>query len=326
MMPASAQPPRRTAIFTLLAVVQFALAAALFASGVMLSIHLARVDSTARLGYWPIGVLGLLAFVSAWLHVLCGTGVWKLKRYGWSLLRAWSALILVAVPVGLVGIPLLSYLNSPGVRLMFSERAIEELSPAELHELAATTRSYAPIVTASVILAVIAFFGAAAVVLSTLFPRRSDLSQFSPVRNEPKAIVTVERFAAAQATYAAANGGRFGSPACLAAPARCIPGFTGSIAFEHPSTLAFQKDGYVFQFFSPETIEVAKARRDGVSVERLDKYAFLALPTGRGGVRMFCVDGSGVLRANSARNRPPSVLLGACPDDWTIVRRLTARP
>ncbi|HEY7502257.1 MAG TPA: hypothetical protein VH740_27300 [Vicinamibacterales bacterium] len=312
--------PRRTPFFTLLAVLQLLFGAALFALAVFLCVRFLASDPPR-----PFATVVLLAvsipcaFGSAALHVMCGIGLWKLRQYGWTLSRIWAALILAALPIGtVIGILLLSYLNSPGVRLMYSERPADDLSPVEFRELTETTRSIVPIVTASVIFVLLGLFSAVGVAVSRVMP---GLSRRLPVISEAHAMVTVERFAAAEAAYAAANGGRFGTPECLAAPARCIPGFTGSIAFTHPPELWFEDNGYIFQFFSPETVDVAKARRERADLHRLEAYALLALPTG-GGFRMFCIDGTGKLRATSARRSRPSVLPGVCPSDWTVIKDL----
>ncbi len=318
--PVDSERVPRPAIFTLLAVLQFLFGAGLFAACAYAAYHTASAYSGRR----PvlIGVILITStLVAGVLHVVCGIGLWKLRTYGWSLLRVWSWLILLILPIGtIIGILLLMYLNSQGVRLLYSEQPLGILTPAERRELTATTQSMVPILTGAGLLVVLGLFVAVAAVVSRFLPPGS---QFVAPPIEPRAMIIVERFGHAQTLYAAGNGGRFGTPECLASPPRCVPGFAGTTVFDGPPQMAFEKDGYVFQFFSPETL-AGKRDGDGQAPLRLERYALLALPVSRRrhDSRMLCVDGSRKIRASGARQRPPSVLPGVCPAEWAVILTL----
>jgi hypothetical protein len=303
--------PRRPPFFTLLAALQLMFATALVAWAVPQLYRVLIAPASPRVPHLVGALLIALVAIAAVLHVVCGIGLLKLRHSGWALLRIWAVLLLVLLPIGtIIGILLLSYLNSPGVRLLYSERPLGELSETERRDLSGATQSLVPLVAAGVMAGLLALFVGAAIVTVRLVP---DLFQLSG-RGEASAIATLQRFAAAEAAYAAANGGRFGTPECLSSPATCIPGYDGFVIFTESRELAFQKDGYVFQFFSPETIE---RRRDETAPPRhVERFALLALPAGRVRLRMFCVDGEGVVRATPATRQRPSVLRGVCPQEW----------
>jgi hypothetical protein len=86
-----------------------------------------------------------------------------------------------------------------------------------------------------------------------------------------------------------------------------------------PVGRAFESRGYVFQFFSSETTDPQNVLAE--PARRIQSFAVLALPmtaqtTGR---RSFCVDASGRVTW-AVMLKPPSVLMSACPVDWTELR------
>jgi len=313
-------PIRRPGIVTFLAVLQASLGVGLVGLGIFLCVSTARAAQDGQRQAWILGALAVLASVaSGVLHLACSTGLWRLKRYGWSLLRVWTFLLMAIVPVGtFVGILLVTYFNTPGVRLFFVERPLDELSPEERRLLTRTLQSYAPLAVAGVISVAIGTLVVAGVVLSMT----SSNAFRTAISSETAVIGTMSRFAAAERSYAAANGGRFGTPQCLTAPATCIPGYVGAPFSREPSTLAFQKHGYVFQFFSDETLYPEAARQRAAAQERLEAYALLAIPMGsrrRRASSMYCVDSSGKIRVERGTTDPPGALPAMCPEAWALL-------
>jgi hypothetical protein len=313
---------RRPGIVTFLAMVQAGLGVCLVALGIFLAVSTPRAAQDVLRLSWILRPIAVLTIVgSGVLHLACSTGLWRLKRYGWSLLRVWTFLLMAVVPIGtFIGILLITYLNTPGVRLFFAERPLEELSPEERRLLTRTLQSYAPLVAAGVISVAISLLVVAGVVLSM-----TSSTAFSTAKSsEAMAVMTMVDFAAAERKYAAANGNRFGTPQCLAAPATCIPGYQGQPFSREPSTLAFQKYGYVFQFFSDETLYPEAARRRAASPDSLEAYALLAIPIGsrrRRSSPMYCVDSSGKIRVERGTMDPPGALPAKCPEAWELMVR-----
>jgi len=308
--------PQRPGIFTVLAISQFIGGTFWLAFGLMVFAAFRDVPPTVR----PSSIVFAAAVVAFLLSIgvvqyRCGVGLWNLRRYGWTLQRVLAALGLLAFPLGtLISILILVYLNTPGVKLLFSERPVSELTPAEYGQLLATTQSStartAVVIVCVVILGVVFTGIVAAIAIPGLL--RARISS-----NESSAIATLRVFYSAEASFAAANNGYFGSPECLSVPQSCLTGFTGT-SFMSPIERTFQKNGYVFQFFSPETTDPQLALERDAS--RIRKYALLAVPitaqsTGR---RQFCVDATGIIRWSNDLS-PPSALPAQCPGHWTRV-------
>ena len=307
----------RPGIVTYLAALQITLGGLLAVAGIGLCVYLATA-AAGRRAWWALAIAALAVVVSSPLHILCGIDLFRLKPRGWSLLRAWACLLMLLIPVGtFVGILLLTFLNSPGVRVLFEGRSLEELSYDERRALAMTQGSYAPMVTAAIGTIVLAALAVATAVAAWQgLPGLGALG----AANEDAVIATLTRIHTAEQAYASVNADKFGSPRCLAAPSGCIPGYTGP-PFSDEKNLSFSRHGYVFQFFSAETVEPEMARRRGATDAQLEGYAVLALPIIRGaGTRMFCLDGTGTISYARAPMRPPSIVPEVCPSRWTTVR------
>lgn len=111
--------------------------------------------------------------------------------------------------------------------------------------------------------------------------------------NESATIGDLRTIVSAQAAYQAANGGLYESkPSCLAAPASCIPGYTGA-PFLDLATFAEQKSGYRRQMRTG----APGAPAENASPSSASSFAVEALPVtpNTTGVRGFCADHTGVV-------------------------------
>jgi type IV pilus assembly protein PilA len=306
--------PRRPGIFTLLAIGQYVSGTFWLVLALMVFAAFRDVPETVRpssVVFAAAVVVFLLGFCA--VHYRCGVGLWKLKRYGWSLQRILASIGLLGFPLGtIISIIILIYLNTPGVRLLFSERSVTELTPEEYRQLLSTTQSSTARVAVVVVCLLLVGIFLTGIVAAVAIP---GLLRARMASNESSAIATLRLFGAAQVSFAAANHGQFGSPECLSQPRSCLAGYSGPPFLSSPLERTFQKNGYLFQFFSAETTDPQHALEIGAS--RITRYALLAVPltsqaTGR---RQFCVDASGTV-SWSSEVIPPSVLPGRCPETW----------
>jgi hypothetical protein len=128
------------------------------------------------------------------------------------------------------------------------------------------------------------------------------------------ALEEVHRFVQAEAAYHAANH-FFDTPACLARPAGCIPGYSGP-PFLDGELQAGTRGGFDWSFH-PGPAPRDLAARTGASPSSVSTYAVLAVPAA-GGARSVCGDYRGVCTFVGTRLGDG----GACPADcirhtWT---------
>jgi hypothetical protein len=135
--------------------------------------------------------------------------------------------------------------------------------------------------------------------------------------NESAAIGDVRALIAAEARYQSANGGYFDYPECLAAPARCIPGFQGGAIADGRVPSTGGENGYRQVFHPGPAADPAPPRS---SKSSLMAYAYVAVPAVRNqtGVRSFCGDASG--RLCYTVGEMPAPVLGVCPDECDTLR------
>lgn len=118
--------------------------------------------------------------------------------------------------------------------------------------------------------------------------------------NEAHTISDIRVVISAQAAWQGANGGYFeGDLSCLAAPARCLPGFPpNGPTFLDPSLASLvPRHGYVRAFVPgsrPKKIDPKVSSRSSV-----ETWTYTARPIERGrtGYRSFFADQTGVIRA-----------------------------
>jgi type II secretory pathway pseudopilin PulG/predicted nucleic acid-binding Zn ribbon protein len=299
---------KRPGVITLLAILQFIGGTIwLLIGGVGLALATTANDRE------PIAqVVFALFLVLAGFQLACGVGLWKLKPYGWWLQIISSSIGLLAIPVGtIISIVILIYLNKPGVKLLFSDKPVESMTPEEQGLVAAATVSSTAttvIVAAVGVLVLIALIGiVAAIAIPGLLRARI-------AGNEAVAIGQLRAFTSAQTSYALGNRMLFDRQECLLRPSDCVAGYAGPAFLQERLD---QKSGYQFAFYpglAPDTLP------DGASRSSMTGYVLTARPISDStGQRQFCVDQTG-----DVRSAPMTAELStdgpSCPASWRSVR------
>jgi hypothetical protein len=200
-------PARRPAVITMLAVFQFLGGATWMFLGVaVLSAFRVVPQETQASGVVVSALIGFGFLGFGILQIAGGVGLLKLKGYGRSILRFFSILGLLGFPVGtVISIVILVYLNTPGVKLLFSERPVQELSPTEYAQLVAAAQSSTAARVVVIVGVLVVGVFALGIVAAILVP---GLLRARLASNEAAAIGMLRTFAAAERGYASANGGR----------------------------------------------------------------------------------------------------------------------
>jgi hypothetical protein len=122
----------------------------------------------------------------------------------------------------------------------------------------------------------------------------------------------VRTMIAAQYAYAAANGGFYDHPRCLAEPHRCIPNYAGP-TFLDAGMLQGKRQGYHWTFHPGPPAPPAASATGRSSPSSLKSFAYAAVPVewGKTGTRALCGDASGVICFTADPAIPP-VAGGAC--------------
>jgi hypothetical protein len=214
-------------------------------------------------------IFGLLLLV-ALVQIVCGIGLWKLKPYGRWMQLVFSCIGLLGVPVGtIISIVILIYLNKPGVKLLFSDRPVESMTPEEQAIAAAATVSSGAttvIVVGVLVLVLIAFIGiVAAIAIPGLLRARM-------AGNEAVAIGQLRALTSAETSYAMGNRMLFDRQECLLRPSDCIAGYSGPAFLQERLD---QKSGYQFAFY-PGLAPAALP--DGASPSSMTSYVVTARP------------------------------------------------
>ena len=112
--------------------------------------------------------------------------------------------------------------------------------------------------------------------------------------NEAATIGDIRTVISAEAAYQSYSGGYYGPPECLAAPATCLPGYSGLNFLEPEFASAKVKSGYQ-RTFHPGPAAAAGAGGTAPPPKALETWAYVAVPVtpGTTGVRSFCGDASG---------------------------------
>ena len=237
--------------------------------------------------------LGVLYAVYGILSLACGVGLLRMQSWARILQIVLSCMGLLALGCGtIISILILLYMFKPGVKVLFSGKTAEELTPQEAADVAQLQAGgLSGVVIALIVmvglLVLVAIVGIiAAIAIPSLLRARISA-------NEAGAIGNVRTMISAEAAYQSANAGYYDVPACLFAPAPCLGASAPPSPFLTPGSLQFDapKSGYVLRFFPGET-ETAP----GASHSSLRSFAIVAEPASpQGGVRTFCGDASGVV-------------------------------
>lgn len=133
----------------------------------------------------------------------------------------------------------------------------------------------------------------------------------------------LRRLAYAEEAYALSNGGFYDFPECLAAPARCLPGYPeNSPAFLEESFWTEGSGCYQRTFHPGPRAETATPEVP-LSPSSLKSYALTATPApaypyDRSRAERFCVDSSGRI-CYTSDGTEPVVIDGLCGDPCTVL-------
>ena len=300
---------RRTGILTLLAVLQFVGGALwLLVGGIALIVSAVGPPTSQD----PLTLVGsAVLLVLAAYQIVCGIGLWRLRRYGRMMQIALSFVGLLAFPVGtLISIAILVYLFKPGIKLLYSGRSAEEMSPQEWTEIAAVASggAIAVLLIAGAVILVVAVIGimAAIAVPGLLRARMSG--------NEAAAIGSLRAINSAEASYAS-TAGNGGYAVALSVLAAACPGAAQGFISPDLSQDPTVKSGYTF------TLEEAgggRGRNDCNGIPTGLDYFATAVPVtvGTTGNRAFSTSGAGTIffdASGVAPNRAATLAATATP-------------
>ena len=278
----------RPGIVTLLAVLQFIAATILLLGGAIGTFAaLMSEDPDRGLGLLAAVVLGGVGV----LQLACGIGLWKLKPYGRVLQIVLAVIGLLGIPIGtIISIFILIYMFKPGIRALFSGKAIPELTRAELVEIAALTQGSQATTVIVVVLVGLASFVVLGILAAIAVP---GLLRARMAGNEAAAIGSLRAINTAQASYAAAAGaGRYA--VTLAVLAAACPGSSQGFISPELSRDPSVKSGYTFNL---ESAGAGAGADDcnGVRTE-IDYYATgVPVRAGTTGARGFATSAAGTI-------------------------------
>ena len=284
----------------------------------------ARAATREEMSGGPLAVFlacGVIAFLSG-ISIVAGAGLLKLKPYG-------RTLQIVLACFGLLGFPLwtivsaltLYYLSRPGLKLLYSGRSPQQMTPGEIAEIRNVSHG-AAVAAVTVLVLVVLSVPLIGIVAAIAVP---GLLRARQSGNEATAIGRVHAVVAAEMAYAAGNGGYYDVPGCLSEPRRCVPSAEGT-PFVSGDVLA---DGpYTATFYPGEAAPLVPGRTPALSPSSLVSFAYVLVPATPGaGTRAFCGDATGLVRASNSPFRPleeipPAILfkLGRCPETWASLQ------
>jgi type II secretory pathway pseudopilin PulG len=259
------------------------------------------------------GVFGLMG-------VAAGVGMLQMRSWGRILQIVMACFGVLALGCGtIVSILILVYLFKPGVKVLFSGRTAEELTPQEAADVAqlkaggGTSPVVIVLVVFVLLLVAVAIIGIiAAIAIPSLLRARI-------AANEAGAIGNVRTVISAEAAYQSASGGYYDVPACLYAPAPCLGASAPATPFLSQESTVFDapKMGYVLRFHPGRAATASGGAT--VSSSGIESFAVVAEPVGpQTGVRTFCADASGIICIMSAgEHQAPG---GTCPQSCAPIR------
>jgi type IV pilus assembly protein PilA len=277
-------PPRihRPGVVTLLAVLQFIGAGAwLVLGGVCLAVGL--FGETAESGF--IIVLGVILLASGIVQGICGTGLWKLKRYGRTIQLVLAVIGLVGFPVGtIISILIIVYLRKPGIRLLFSEKPPSELTREELSQIALASQSSGAVAVIVGVLVVVLGVAVVGIVAAIAVP---GLLRARMAGNEASAIGALRAINSANLAYLTSctkGAGYADSLATLGRPPAAGQPFLNS-DLAVPGSLV--KSGYAITYKANPTVKTTTCVT-GVTTASLTFFVAAAPVTpGTSGTRYF---------------------------------------
>ncbi|GEM_PF-786184 len=199
-LPESPLVLKRPGLVTLLAVLQF------IGGGVALLIALAMTVAAARESQpLALAIVGGVCALLALLHLACGYGLLKLRRWGRALQIGLAFLGLLGFPLGtVISILILVYLFRPGIVLLFSERGPEEFTPEEVRALRAQASGESAAAVAVIAIAgLFVFIALAGIVAAIAIPNFLSAVERGKQR---RTMADMRAAAAAVEAYAVDNG------------------------------------------------------------------------------------------------------------------------
>jgi type IV pilus assembly protein PilA len=302
---------KRPGVITLLAILEWIGGSIWLLIGA-LGLVLTLADTGTRREPSALAIYVLMLAIAVF-QLACGFGLWKLRPYGRQLLLIASCVGLLAIPLGTaVSIAILIYLSKPGIKVLFSGRPVEALTPDELSLVAAATTSSGIATAIIAVFAVLLVVAVVGIVAAIAVP---GLLRARMAGNEAATIGSLRALVTAETSYAVANGGFYDRPECLVRPSVCLPGYSGAAFLpESPG----QKNGYRFTF-SPGP--APPLLPPGASRSSMAGFVMMAAPVAREtGSWVFCVDHTAQIR----RAEPAAAAVieagASCPADWSAIR------
>jgi type II secretory pathway pseudopilin PulG len=228
------------------------------------------------------------------VSLAAGVGLLQMKEWARITRIVLGCLGLLGFPCGtLISALVLLYLLKPGIKVLCSGRSAEDLTAQDVSDVAALRGGSTVVVVLVLFLVFLVAVAVVGIVAAIAIP---SLLRARIAANEADAIGDIRTVISSEVSYQQANGGRYGTLDCLAAPGPCIPGYSGS-AFIDPAMAKSVKQGY------QRTLTLSP---DG------QRYIFLAVPVTPGGTgtRVFCGGETGLIcqaPAASASSSPEQV-------------------
>jgi type IV pilus assembly protein PilA len=253
------------------------------------------------------------------LSAVTGVGLLRMQSWARILQIVVSCLGLLAIGCGtIISILVLLYMFKPGVRVLFSGKTAEELTPQEAADVAqlqtgGTSGLVIGLIVMVGLLVVVALIGIiAAIAIPSLLRARISA-------NEAGAIGNLRTIISAEVAYQSVNAGYYDVPDCLTAPAsaQCLASNAPPTPFLSPEVVFdVPKTGYVLRFYPGETVSAP-----GASPSSLTAFAVVASPaSAQGGVRTFCADSTGVVSVCAPSTVGVGGAGGACPEICSPLR------
>jgi len=218
---------RRPGLVTLLAILD--LVGGAFVAFVGVAVVAVAVASSDRSDVTVTLLVATFYLALGLVQIATGIGLWRLRSWGRLLQIAMSCLGLLGIPCGtVISILILVYMFKSGIKILFSEKTADELTPAEAREVARALQSSTGtvvIVVSLVVLLGVAMIGMiAAIAIPSLLRARV-------AANESVTLGRLRAVLSAEVAYSRGNGGYGDKPECLKMPSSCIPGVGAAAPF-----------------------------------------------------------------------------------------------
>lgn len=295
-IPGAGASVTRPVLISVLAILQFTGAAVALTVALLCLAVVAAGDGAreATAGAVIFGALG-------GLELACGIGLWRLRPWGRALLLVFSWLGLLEIPIGtVISVLVLVYLFKPGVKVLFSGRRAEELTPDERAQIAAVAHGSHIVAIVIVLLVALAIIAVVGIVAAVAIP---GLVRARAVASEAVAIGSLRAITSAEVTFSATCGGGFYAPSLARLAAAPSSGGATMGAFVSPdlATDPAVRGGYTILLTPGPAASSAPASCNGARAGTLvETYFISASPTGVPGGRYFGANQEGTIYTSAA--------------------------